>query len=66
MVGPSFLDGRDGFVDWIESDWHGDLDEHGGRHVRWGMVKKEVRTLYFVLLSSFTLWAGLCLFVSFL
>jgi hypothetical protein len=43
------------------------LDWHRGNH--WmGMERKvdgagegEVRTLYSVLLSSFTLWAGLCL-----
>jgi hypothetical protein len=53
---------RERVVVWIGLHWHGDwigmgsmVDGGGG----------EVRTLYCVLLSSFTLWAGLCL-VSFL
>lgn len=42
-----------GIEDWIGWAWC-------GRDIRWGR-KKKVRTLYSVLLSSFTTWAVMCL-----
>ena len=51
---------RERVVVWIGLHWHGGW-------IRMGLMVDgggEVRTLYSVLLSRFTLWAGLCL-VSF-
>ena len=52
---------RERVVVWIGLHWHGGW-------IRMGLMIDgggEVRTLYSVLLSSFTLWAGLCTILLF-